>query len=70
MVYRLAAFDKVGSKVLMPLLGCEGVFFTSVEVKPELGSLDLVEKSGTDMNVRNAKFIYANELNRNTYKSK
>ena len=29
---------------------CEGVFFTSVEVKPELASLDLVGKSGTDMN--------------------
>ena len=26
MVYRLAAFCRVDSKVLMPLLGCEGVF--------------------------------------------
>ena len=51
MVYGLDAFDRVGSKVLMPLLGCEGVFFTSVEVKPELASLDLVGKSGTDMKV-------------------
>ena len=26
MVYGLAAFGRIGSKVLMPLLGCEGVF--------------------------------------------
>ena len=51
MVYGLTAFNRVGSKVLMPLLVCEGVFFTSVEVKPELDSLDLVGKSGIDMNV-------------------
>ena len=51
MVYGLAAFGRIGSKVLMPLLGCEGVFFTSVEVNPGLGSVDLVGKSGADMNV-------------------
>ena len=51
MVYGLAAFCRVGSKVLMPLLGCEGLFFTSVDMKAELDSVGLVGESGTDMNV-------------------
>ena len=55
MVYRLAAFRRVGPEVLMSLLGCEGVFFTSVEVKPELGSIDVVGKSGTECVLANKK---------------
>ena len=46
MVYGLAAFCRVGSKVFMPLLGCEGV--SSLQVK---SSLSWVAWSGTDMNV-------------------
>ena len=48
-------FCRVGPEVLMPLLGCEGVFFTSVEVKPELGSIDVVGKSGTECVLANKK---------------
>ena len=55
MVYGLRAFRRVGPEVLMPLLGCEGVFFTSVEVKPKLGSIDLVGKSGTECVLANKK---------------